>query len=266
MKTVWITDPHLNFLPPEKRLEFAQSIADQKPDLTLITGDIAEADSVIPLMEEFAAAVPNDILFVLGNHDFYGSDIVSTREAVRKVFHDGRKCYYVGWGDQVNYVHHPITVVGVDGWYDASCGDPFRLQMSDFQQVLDMRHPTRQMLIERCKEVAAGEVKNFRRALVQAVQHETPEIVVITHVPPFPGACWYEGKRSDPAFLPFFTNTRLGDALIEAAEKYGDKTFTVLCGHTHGEGTYKPVSNLTVYTGPSEYTKPRIAKVMDFSY
>lgn len=33
---------------------------------------------------------------------------------------------------------------------------------------------------------------------------------------------------------------------------------TVLCGHTHGGGESRPLSNLRVFTGPAEYGEPKL--------
>ena len=83
-----------------------------------------------------------------------------------------------------------------------------------------------------------------------------PEVLVLTHVPPFPEAAWHEGRPSGDDFLPFFSCKAVGDLLLGAAAAHPRVEFTVYCGHTHGGGVTQPAENLTVHTGAAEYGKP----------
>lgn len=52
MKLLWLTDIHLNFLDKENRFCFYDEMIKSKSDKMLITGDIAEAPSVIPILKD----------------------------------------------------------------------------------------------------------------------------------------------------------------------------------------------------------------------
>lgn len=82
MKLAWLTDIHLNFLEAPDRLLFYQSMIDSAADAVLISGDIAEASSIVTLLSEMAEAIKKPIYFVAGNHDYYRGDVTSVHQAL----------------------------------------------------------------------------------------------------------------------------------------------------------------------------------------
>ena len=70
MKLTWITDVHLNFLEKDKRMDFYQMLIATDSDGEMISGDIAEATSIEPILKEMVNATQKSIYFVLGNHDY----------------------------------------------------------------------------------------------------------------------------------------------------------------------------------------------------
>jgi len=73
-------------------------------------------------------------------------------------------------------------------------------------------------------------------------------VIVLTHVPPFRDACWYEGKISHDDYLPHFVSRAVGDRLIQLMREHPDRSMTVLCGHTHSAGVARVLPNLVAYT------------------
>jgi predicted MPP superfamily phosphohydrolase len=55
----------------------------------------------------------------------------------------------------------------------------------------------------------------------------------------------------------------VGDVLLEAAQSHPKCQILVLCGHTHGGGEIQVAENLRVVTGPAEYGKPKIQRIME---
>mgnify|MGYP003346586285 CR=1 FL=1 len=88
MKLAWATDIHLDHLESdsgslysEPRFQrFLNSVKEASPNAIVITGDI----SIFPLLkshlETLEKTLKIPILYVLGNHDFYGGTIQKTRE------------------------------------------------------------------------------------------------------------------------------------------------------------------------------------------
>ena len=244
MRATWLTDIHLNFLRPHALAQFYARVKAEAPDALLVTGDIAEADSVGKFLVELAELAP--VYFVLGNHDYYRSTIRVVRDEVQ------RASPRATWlpAHEAMQISDGVVMLGVDGWGDARCGDlASRVQLSDWNRIEDFRRykedvPGRIALLQR---LGNNEARSLRDRLARAPV--TPELLVLTHVPPFPEACIYDGAQSDPAYLPWFTCIATGEVLLDYATTHPDTRVTVLCGHSHGAGTHAPLPNLEVRTG-----------------
>jgi predicted MPP superfamily phosphohydrolase len=243
VRATWLTDIHLNFLRPLALKAFYERVRGEQPDILIVTGDIAEADSVVRFVGELAAIAP--IYFVLGNHDYYRSSIQSVRAAMQRLDTT------MTWMPALEPLRiTPRTVMlGVDGWGDARCGDlKSTVQLSDWHRIEDFRRcttvPARHELLQR---LGSNEARLLREKL--AAVPECEHLLVLTHVPPFPEACVYDGAQSEPGWLPWFTCIATGEVLAEYARAHPETEITVLCGHTHGEGICRPLPNLVVRTG-----------------
>ena len=150
------------------------------------------------------------------------------------------------------------VVVGVDGWGDGRAGAPERssVQLNDWRMIrefaeiramADLR-ARRVRLAVLADEDAAGLETTLRAAVPGASR-----VVVLTHVPPFEEACWHEGGRSDPEWLPWFTCVAVGAVLRRVAAQHPAVRFDVYCGHTHSAGEFRASDNLVVHTGRGGY-------------
>ena len=248
MRATWLTDLHLNFLRPLALKAFYKTVAAERPGVLLVTGDTAEAFSLRELLAELARIAKAPAYFVMGNHDYYRSTIREVRAEVATAIPDAT------WLP----AHGPVqltprcTLVGVDGWGDARCGDlASTVQLSDWKLIGEFERclydrPARLALL---RELGAAEATALEAQLATPAATATPELLVLTHVPPFPEACIYAGRMSDPAWLPWFTCVATGEVLRAHARAHPQQTITVLCGHSHGVGTFVAEPNLTVRTG-----------------
>lgn len=240
MRVAWVTDVHLSFCDVERMKAFATAIMRERPDRILITGDTGEAEDVAKFFELLAAIAPCH--GVLGNHDYYGSSIAAVRERVRPL----------GWWLPAAPVRltEATTLIGVDGWGDGRCGNlASTVKLADWQQIAELDGLLWCDAEKRCATLQA--LGDAEAAALQA-QLDTVdgrELIVLTHVPPFPEACWYDGKQSSPEWLPWFTCVAVGEVLRAYAIAHPDVQLTVLCGHTHGSGEVRVADNLRVRTG-----------------
>ncbi len=261
----WLTDIHLNHLPgPDACHAFGASVRAQlgtSDGAIVISGDIAECKSLETLFSAFVAGVGTEtpIYFVLGNHDLYGGSQDKARTAARNM----NAIYLTEKG--VVELSANVALVGHDGWYDARNGNPHIARMNDFsviQDLLDadgMKLP-REKLIVKLQELADRAVHEAEK-LVRAAASKYSTVYFVTHVPPFERAAWYRpGVISSNGYLPFMSCRAMGDMLVDVAHSFQDVNFTVLCGHTHGEGEYNPMSNLTVLTGAATYGTPETSR------
>jgi 3',5'-cyclic AMP phosphodiesterase CpdA len=265
MKLAWATDIHLDFCSPQVRERFYGQVRGAAPDALLITGDIADARSLERLLLELAEAVDMPVYFVLGNHDFYGSTVCDVRDRAREL---GVRDERLHWLPVAGIV--PLgagsVLVGHDGWADGRFGDWWRssVVLNDYLHIRDLApaNLVRSDLLGRIQALAAEAAEYFREILPRALG-EHDRVVVATHVPPFREACWHEGRISGDEWLPHFSSKIVGEVLLEAAGAHPRTEVTVVCGHTHGEGTAQMLPNLVVRTGGAAYGKPGLQAVLE---
>lgn len=240
MRVAWVTDVHLNFCDVERMKTFATAIMRGRPDRILITGDTAEAHDVEKFFDVLSAIAPCH--GVLGNHDYYGSSIAAVRERARST----------SWWLPVAPVKltEATTLIGIDGWGDARCGNlGSNVKLADWKEIAELDGLLWCDAAKRCATLQAlgdAEAEALRSQLATV---SCRELIVLTHVPPFPEACWYDGAQSSPDWLPWFTCVAVGDVLRAYASAHPDVVITVLCGHTHGSGEHTAAPNLRVRTG-----------------
>jgi predicted phosphohydrolase len=263
VRATWLTDIHLNFLRPLALQAFYDRVREEQPQVLLVTGDIGEAPSVQKFVSELGAIAP--IYFVLGNHDYYRSSIAAVRGAMERLADDNAT-----WLP----AHAPMrlssrtVMLGIDGWGDARCGDlESTVHLSDWQLIDDFRKTKdREARVALLQRLGANEARALRGRLAEVPP--TEQLVVLTHVPPFPEACVYADAPSSEAWQPWFTCIATGEALADYAREHPEQHVLVLCGHSHGIGTFSPASNLEVRTGgwpanTDDYGNPVVQTTFD---
>ena len=218
---------------------FYDRVRAERPEVLLVTGDIAEADTVNRFVDELGQIAP--VYYVLGNHDYYRSSIAAVRERLSP-----------GWLPAMVPVKltERTVLLGIDGWGDARCGNlASSVSLNDWLLIEDFESARydRAKRIELLNDLGTAEAFALGELLARAPASEA--LVVLTHVPPFPEACIYEDEQSEPGWLPWFTCIATGEVLAEYARAHPSKQITVLCGHSHGIGSYRPEPNLEVRTG-----------------
>lgn len=263
MQAIWATDIHLNFVPREERLAFFASITSRDADMVFLTGDIAEAPSLEPLFAEMAQFISTPIYFVLGNHDFYYGSISHVQQSAGRLSQTHQNLTYLS---QVGIVElSPTTgLVGQDGWGDGRYGNFQRspVILNDHTLIKDLKELDRATLHTKLRQLGEKEAESLEKKLTHALERY-PRVILLTHVPPFKEACWYQGEIGNDDWLPFFTCKAVGDLLIRLMETHPRHQLTVLCGHTHHPGTAEIRPNLTVHTGPANYGTPAIHQVLE---
>lgn len=277
-KIVWVTDPHFDKLgtaiPPRHRQaylevygsprEFGSTLARRYPDADgmLITGDIAEAPCVRRHLQRLSAGWGKRIFFVFGNHDYYKGSFASVHKDAAK-FAEGPLVWLRQSG--VIELGPNLALCGHEGWYDGRAADPMgprAVEISDFEQIQDFRGKHRLVIHQKMLELARTGAQEAMGPLREACA-KYKKVLFATHVPPFPGATWHEGKPSEEDWLPWMCNVTLGEHLVEVAYDFPDTEILVLCGHTHSPGKVEVAPNLQVVTGKAAYWYPQVAQVLD---
>ena len=252
----WTTDPHLNFVNAEALHAFIAQAASLDVDGLFITGDIAEADSVIPQLNALNQGTPFPLYFVLGNHDYYGSSIASVRQRITQWSRQTDDVYWLPESGVIS-LSESTALVGHGGWGDGRIGDFLNsnIRLNDYVHIEDLVDCDNQERLRRLNDLgteAANRLEVYLRAALDGHQ----SVVVLTHVPPYLESCWYQGQIQCNEWTPHFTCGAMGDMLSDVAQAYPHGRIRVLCGHTHHGGRAQIRPNLIVDTGDAHYGSP----------
>lgn len=261
MRLAWATDLHLNFVSEAHAIRLCGRMLEAGVDGLLLGGDLTEAPLLEPCLTLLEKHLGLPIWFVLGNHDYYGGSIgeVRARLGVFPRFTD--HLHYLSAGGVVRLSEH-TALVGHDGWGDCRSGnaESSRVLLNDFLHIAELAGLSpgaRRLALQRLGQAAAEHIDNLLgQALAQAAH-----VVVLTHVPPFPEACVYDGQKSGEDWLPYFCNAAVGPILLKHARAHPDRRILVLAGHTHQAINLEVLPNLRVRVGEAEYGRPRYQAV-----
>lgn len=270
MKAIWMTDIHLNFLKHDRLEDFyhdmCERVNDTNADYVFLTGDIGESNSFQNIISNLNARLPSGckLLFVLGNHDYYGGGVEDVRDRAYRMLD-------VNYLTLENPIIHgkidesnKVMICGVDGFADGRHGDFAKstVMMNDHVLIRDFTLATyvgngRNGLIKKMQELADADAKLLDIKLSVSLDNIS-NVIVLTHIPPFPEVSKYQGKVAGEEFLPYYTSEATGDILMSHALANPGIQYLVLCGHSHHEAHFQPLPNLNVYCGKSEYGKPHV--------
>ena len=258
MSLAWVTDIHLNFLDASGIATFCASIAATGAEGVIVSGDISESRELEHHLELLAEHLTRPVYFVIGNHDAYRGSIAGTKETAARVAASSRWLRYLPLSGVIP-IDEDTCLVGVDGWADTRLGDwaGSRVVLNDYRMIDELRGHTQAPLAAVLQAISDAETELGRTLLREALDRFR-RVIFVTHVPPFEGATWHEGKISDASWLPHFSSRSMGVMLLEEIDARASRELLVLCGHTHGAGVYRPRSNVEVRTGGADYGAPEV--------
>lgn len=260
MKIAWLTDIHLNFLDANTRVKFYNHVNESGVEKIIITGDIAEAKDVCGILEEFSRHVSACIYFVLGNHDYYFGSVESVRKDIRALCNQKNQLIWLGKPEIISLSDVKI-LVGHDGGADARYGDfeHSTVSLNDSRLIAELYQAfllNKAELKRAMQKLADEDASILLNTLENAIHVKAKEIIIATHVPPFPECSWHRDRPSDKDWLPYFASKAMGDVIKSVADQNEDIQFLVLCGHTHAAKAVQISNNLSVRVGAAEYYKP----------
>lgn len=267
MKLAWITDIHLNFLEVNDRTTFYDSISATDCNAVLLSGDIAEAPSVGDLLIEMVNDIKKPIYFVLGNHDYYRSNVTDVRASMTALMKSEKQLFWLSVSG-MQLLDNDTMLLGQDGWADGRYGDYANTQvnLNDSRLINDLFQQNirgKYRLLEKMQEMADKDAMLLHNELLLTIKkHQVKKIIILTHVPPFQELCFNKGKPMLDNYLPYFVSKAMGDVLLEVAKANFNIEFLVLCGHTHERACYQALNNLKVKVGEAKYGEPRVEEVV----
>lgn len=256
----WLTDLHLNFVAPRQASAFLDSLQQMPVDVLMVSGDLSEAPRLQLDLSEMSARIRKPIYFVLGSHDYYRSSIAAVRWHISQLC---QRMPNLTWMNEAGVVElsADTALVGHDGWGDGLAGDLEQaVQLQDELQIEELTTYDRHSLFSKLSELGQESAAHLEQVLAEALA-KYKNICLLTHVPPFPESCWYEGELAGEHMLPRFTGVAVGRVLYRLMSEHPDKKLTVLCGHTHSPGEAIILPNLRVWTGCAKYGQPQVQRL-----
>jgi predicted phosphodiesterase len=260
-KHLWITDAHLDHLSPTLQDAWLEKLANSPADMLLLGGDTADSRVFFRLLGRIREAFPKQIALVAGNHDYYHSSISQFRQALAELHAHGVIVWEPGCQSLPVIVEESVYLCGSGGWGDCSAGfaKASGMSLNDEYCIEELRQaPDLTALLRNLGQESA----NHLQAQLEAIPADAKSVIILTHVPPWPEACWHQGRRSDFLALPRFCWQAGGKVISQAAAKMPQTHFLVLCGHTHSEGFWEE-KNITCHTAGAVYGEARHAGMVE---
>lgn len=276
---VWASDIHFPLASLYAAETWARSVSLAGADMLVLTGDISNCRRIYRDLDWISRTAARPALmetrFVLGNHDLLdaGYKEAETLEDVRDdlrghlsarsgpddlvYLHDlepgDRKC---------EIPHQPgFVMLGVDGWWDG------RAAVQDLKRKMSAEYRGSEVQKNIARYARRADLDTWKlRAHLDAILNApggpshrgspVTDVVLLTHVPPFPEACLYNGRPTDDTHIGYFSNVGLGNMLAEVAGAHRRIRFTVLCGHTHDDAYLRAAPNLHVFVQGAVHGAP----------
>jgi predicted phosphodiesterase len=209
---------------------FVESLDFSDADVVVLAGDVANAPVFYRgLVKVAQKAAPKPLVYVLGNHEYYGSDRLAVRNQLAHLPAN------VHWLDYNSVTIDGVTFLGGTGWFDQRKIDPMmELNFSDFHYIAGLR------------QWVYVEHAAYRKFLAQqALRAFEGKRVLVTHHAP-----------SYKAVLPRWQRSTINDFFYVDCEAEITKLRPdlVLHGHMHSGldyqiGTTRVVCNPRGYPG-----------------
>lgn len=275
MKIAWATDIHLDCVDDVDAAVSFLNKSSLHSDALILSGDISVSPHLVQHLGIIEEYFKKPIYFVLGNHDYYYSDIISTRKRVVDACRNMQFTKYLGAIPFIN-LQPGVFLVGSDGWYDAYNGDPAGSDflMSDWFKIRDFspaitnvsgkKTLDKEYVVQVARAICFASARHIAQG-IQEVASNATQIIVVTHVPPFVKSYTDEKYKGMPPqyVVPWYTSKILEELLFSAAKTYPHVRFTIVSGHTHGQYNGDVSQNIHVNVGKSQYGSPQIAGYID---
>lgn len=227
---------------------------DVDADIVVLAGDIARPAAAI----EWARSCPAPVVYVAGNHEFYGSDLISTYEQLNRLA-QGTQIHVL---ERSEHVHNGVRFLGCTLWSDYRLFDAEedRAQSIDLATKL-VRDFSRIKISPDFPDLFSPAISQL--VFLQTVawleecftRDRTTPTVVISHFAP-----------TRQSISPLFERSPINPSFVSDLEdRIKDwQPALWLHGHTHGSFDYR-VGNTRVVCNPRGYAKDGINENPEFN-
>lgn len=248
MEALWFTDTHFNRKPNFIIKRFFELIEDDPRKHVILTGDISTGTELYKNLSTMAAVCKSKtIYFVLGNHDYHNMSFNTINSEVYSLVKKTKNLCWLSAEDNV-LLNNKTALVGSEGWYDGSIGDPsflnFTLDWLKIRELAQLQNSSERLNMYR--DLAQNSANDII-GKCSNLSSEIKNVIIATHFPPFRGLS-FKGIVST-FWLPYNQNISLANKLINHSDK--TKNYTVLSGHIHTSENIKVSDNINAIIGDS---------------
>jgi Icc-related predicted phosphoesterase len=259
MRLAFCSDLHLNFLSRDFIVNFAKTLNLSNSDAIVITGDIAEGDSLQTTLEILALYINKPIYYIHGNHDFYNCYIQQVRDVSQELTEKHDELFWLQCKGPIKLTDD-VCLIGNDGFYDGRLGrytgGRYTFDLLDFSAIKDFSRFSRNELYYMFNRLADESALMIENSLEEGFKNYK-HVILATHCPPIEELAKYKGNPTEEYALPFFCSKAIGDVIKKVAAKHLDKEITILCGHTHDAASHQE-KNISGYCAKAHYSYPEI--------
>ncbi|UYM17963.1 metallophosphoesterase [Endozoicomonas euniceicola] len=187
-------------------------ISSDKADIFVLAGDIHNGIESIQYAKSVAKKHNKPVIFIAGNHEYYGHDLIETEKILRKESSSEENVYFL---EKDSIVLNNIRFLGCTLWSNfelyeqvipgskAFCMAWSEGRINDFSKIT-MNN----------RAISSGDMENLNQDCMQWLQKEflmphSGPTVVITHFAPVPDCVDEKWKKEPPEFnelSPYFVN------------------------------------------------------------
>lgn len=260
-RVVITSDLHLGITTAAEIEALAQRIAAERPDLTVLAGDIGEGLPAFRACLDLFTALPGKVAVLAGNHDLWSRAGELSEDLWRQALPDAAQAAGMLWLEDSVWRSNGLAVTGSIAWYDYTAADPTIPPMpEEFWADLKRRfHPDARHINWSRTDLdfaaACGDALVARVAALEADPAIT-DLLLVTHVPVVEEQM--ERRPDDPRWgrgNAYFGNLTLGRRLDSAT-----KLRAIVSGHTHVgriETARLNHREILAWVVPSDYHAPR---------
>ena len=185
MKIAYCSDLHFEF--NEDRIVNLIESVDNNTNVLILAGDIHTFESLVPTLAFISEGLPDtEIVYVTGNHEFYGHKIKCLEDNLRLSLQKYPRIHYL---EKDTFEMNGTVFLGTTLWtgfdaypeYEQSLSEKIAMRgISDFHYIFE---GTGRFQAHHCKKYYQANIEWLDDTLAQ---HEDKTCIVVTHFPPLP--------------------------------------------------------------------------------
>lgn len=232
-RVIVTSDLHLGITDKKTLQAHAAAIAAERPDLTVLAGDIGEGLERFRACLDIFRDLPGEVAVLAGNHDVWARFGQRSADLWERWLPEATVAAGMIWLEDEVWRRDGLAVTGSIAWYDYSAAAPHLDKSVEFWAANKGRWNADAWYVDWAwtDQEFAGRVGD---ALVERVQRLEADptveaILVATHVPLYEEQMLR--KPHDPGWT--FGNTYFGNMTLGERLLFASKLRTVISGHTH---------------------------------